>query len=87
MGSLPVHPKNCTRARTLSAQWAEAHDGEAEQVARAGQDFALEHLHLGGRRCFWQKLLIELASLITYEGARACRPQRLTRARGAIISV
>ena len=44
-------------------QWAKEHPRKAEAIAKAGADFAREHLHTASIACYWWQLLTAFAEL------------------------
>ncbi|KXZ41246.1 hypothetical protein GPECTOR_608g690 [Gonium pectorale] len=50
-----------------AVDWARAHDAEAQRIAAAGQAFAARHLSAQARVCFWQRLFLSYAAVMTYD--------------------
>ncbi|KAG9348801.1 hypothetical protein JZ751_029118 [Albula glossodonta] len=48
-------------------QFVKENDGIAQEVAKRGQDFILEHLRMEDVSCYWEKLLTEFSRLLKYQ--------------------
>ncbi|KAJ8352484.1 hypothetical protein SKAU_G00239600 [Synaphobranchus kaupii] len=51
-------------------QFVKENDGIAQEVARRGQDFILEHLRMEDVSCYWEKLLTDFSHLLKYRPKR-----------------
>ncbi|XP_067439293.1 protein O-glucosyltransferase 1 [Thunnus thynnus] len=51
-------------------QFVKENDAIAQEIARRGQEFILEHLQMQDISCYWERLLTEFSQLLTYKPKR-----------------
>ncbi|KAG5852411.1 hypothetical protein ANANG_G00062120 [Anguilla anguilla] len=60
-------------------QFVKENDDIAQEVARRGQDFILEHLRMEDVSCYWEKLLTDFSHLLKYQPKRRPGYSKITR--------
>ncbi|CAE7552055.1 rsmF [Symbiodinium necroappetens] len=65
---VPISRDRCTTQNlTDTLRWLLDHDNEAQAIAKAGQDYAREHLSRAGAACYWRRVLTSYASLQAFD--------------------
>ncbi|KAJ8246691.1 hypothetical protein GJAV_G00254330 [Gymnothorax javanicus] len=60
-------------------QFVKENDDVAQEVARRGQDFIMEHLRMEDVSCYWEKLLTDFGRLLKYRPKRRPEYSQITR--------
>ena len=65
---MPISRDRCTTQNlTDTLRWLLDHDNEAYAIAKAGQDYAREHLSRAKAACYWRRVLTSYASLQAFD--------------------